>query len=208
MISIEILRSALSDNQLTLSQTEQDKCIAYLEMMQKWNKVFNLTSITEPKDMLYKHLIDSLVIAKNVTGKNCLDVGSGAGLPGIPLAIINPEQKWTLLDKNNKKTRFLTQVVAELELSNVTIEQARCEDFKPPHKFDMILSRAYATLALFVQTTQHLLSIDGIFLAMKGKYPKDEIDALPENIELLSEDRVTMQGMNDERHLICLRPKP
>jgi len=201
----KILSDALSDNQLTLSGSTQQKLIQYLELIQSWNKVFNLTTITEPRDMVYLHLIDSLAVSPYLHGLNLLDVGSGAGLPGIPLAIIHPEQHWMLMDKNSKKTRFLTQTIAELKLTNANAIHSRCEDFQPATKFDSILSRAFGTLRMFVETTAHMLNKDGIFIAMKGKYPEDELQDLPDNVEVKNIQRLDIKGISVERHIICLQ---
>jgi len=176
-------------------------------MMQTWNKVFNLTSITDAREMVYLHIIDSLMTAPFLSGERFLDVGSGAGLPGIPLAILNPEQEWVLLDKNNKKTRFMTQAIAELKLPNVQTVHTRAEDYQPTHCFDGILSRAYATLALFIKTTRHLICKNGTFIAMKGKYPQDEIAELA---NLAGESTITplaMKGMTLERHIVRINPQ-
>jgi len=195
---------ALSKNNLSLSNPEQEKLLCYLSMLEKWNRVFNLTSIDTPEEMIYLHLIDSLVIEPYLHGERLIDVGTGAGLPGIPLAIINPDKQWTLLDKNNKKTRFLTQVTAELKLKNVQIVHSRTEDFHPEQGFDSILSRAFSTLRSFVESTAHLLNPSGQFLAMKGRYPQTEIDDLPARFHLQKVIRLDIKGIHVERHLVCL----
>lgn len=201
---MSLLEEALKQNQLTIDNRAQAQLSAYLDLLSKWNKVFNLTTITTTHDMVYLHIIDSLVIAPYIHGQNCLDVGSGAGLPGIPLAITHPLQQWTLLDKNNKKTRFLTQVVAELGLKNVEIVHSRCEDFDPAVGFDSILSRAFGTLEMFTSATSHLLQQGGIFIAMKGKYPEDEISQLPSNMIVNKAEKIAIKGIDIERHVICL----
>lgn len=196
-----LLISALSENNLQISDDAQEKLLHYLDLMQRWNQVYNLTTITTPREMIYLHLIDSLVIQPYLHGERLLDVGSGAGLPGIPLAIVNPKQQWTLLDKNNKKTRFLTQVVAELGLKNVNVVHSRTEDFHPAYCFDTIVSRAYATLEIFIETSKHLLCDDGCFVAMKGKMPVEEL----QRIYLLQKaDKIEIKGMDAERHVICI----
>jgi 16S rRNA (guanine527-N7)-methyltransferase len=172
--------------------------------MQAWDRVFNLTTITGPRDQVYLHLIDSLVVRPYLHGNRLLDVGSGAGLPGIPLAIANPQQQWVLLDKNSKKTRFLVQVVAELKLNNVKVVHGRSEDFHPEQCFDSILSRALGTLCLFAETTKHLLCPDGRLIAMKGKYPQEELDEIPSHVELWDITRLTIQGTDIERHIVRL----
>ncbi len=202
-----MLQTALSENRLSLSETQVDQLVRYLDMMQTWNKVFNLTSITDAREMVYLHIIDSLLTAPFLIGNRFLDVGSGAGLPGIPLAILHPEHEWVLLDKNNKKTRFMTQAIAELKLPRVQTIHTRAEDYQPDRCFDGILSRAYATLALFIKTTRHLLCKNGTFIAMKGKYPQDEITELASLTGEPTITPLTLKGMTLERHIVCMRPQ-
>lgn len=201
---LKLLSKALADNQLELLLEAKEKLVRYLELMLEWNKVYNLTSITEPREMIYLHLIDSLMVQKFILGKHILDVGTGAGLPGIPLAIALPNTHWVLLDKAGKKTRFLTQAVAELGLKNVRIENNRCEDYHPSAMFDNILSRAFASLAIFAETTKHLLAQDGRLIAMKGKYPHDEIKNLPNDFIIVDDKRIEIKGIDVERHIIVL----
>jgi 16S rRNA (guanine527-N7)-methyltransferase len=202
-----LLTTALQENQLTLNDEAINKLVRYLELLQTWNKVFNLTSITDPREMVYLHIIDSLLTAPYLSGSRFLDVGSGAGLPGIPLAILHPEHEWVLLDKNNKKTRFMTQAIAELKLTKVQTVHIRAEDFHPEQAFDGILSRAYATLALFIKTTRHLICKNGTFIAMKGKYPQEEMAELAELALDATISPLTMKGMTLDRHIVCIKPK-
>lgn len=204
-ISLDDLKKALADNHITSTDTQQTQWLNYLEQLHKWNKVYNLTSITTPREMIYLHIIDSLLVAPFLHGTHCLDVGSGAGLPGIPLAILHPEQHWTLLDKNNKKTRFMIQVSAELGLKNIKVHHGRAEDFLPPTKFDSILSRAYGNLAMFISTTEHALANHGVLIAMKGKRPDDELAELPAHWLAEAPTPLTMKGMSIDRHIICMR---
>lgn len=199
-----ILKKALADNGITATESQQAQWVAYLNQLLVWNKVFNLTSITDKHDMVYLHIIDSLLVAPFLHGTHCLDVGSGAGLPGIPLAILHPEQHWTLLDKNSKKTRFMIQAAAELGLKNVTVVHDRAENFHPATPFDCILSRAYASLALFVETTAHALSPSGQLIAMKGKNPTDEMADLPAGWSADKPIALMMKGMSVDRHMVCL----
>ncbi|HEU5281549.1 MAG TPA: 16S rRNA (guanine(527)-N(7))-methyltransferase RsmG [Gammaproteobacteria bacterium] len=199
-----LLKKALADNQINASDVQQSQWVTYLEQLVVWNKVFNLTSITDPKEMVYLHIIDSLLVAPFIHGTHCLDVGSGAGLPGIPLAILHPEQHWTLLDKNSKKTRFMIQVAGMLGLKNVAVVHVRAEDFHPTTPFDSILSRAYASLRLFIETTQHALSPSGKLIAMKGKSPDDEMVNLPTEWQAQKPVRLSMKGMDVDRHIVCL----
>lgn len=203
----KLLTQALKENNLVVTDLALQQLTNYLDLLQRWNKVFNLTAITAPREMVYLHIIDSLAVQPFLNGKRFLDVGSGAGLPGIPLAIVNPDQHWVLLDKNNKKTRFLTQACAELRLTNVEVVQARCEDFQPSQCFDSILSRAFGTLRLFTESTMHLLCEQGLFIAMKGKYPQDEINELSTQFLLQKTAQLDIKGMSIERHIICLSKK-
>lgn len=204
----KLLDKALAENNLQLDADARAKCVRFLELLQKWNKTFNLTSITDPKEMVYLHIIDSLLVSPLVSGTRCLDVGSGAGIPGIPLAIMHPEQQWVLLDKNNKKTLFQVQAIADLGLKNVQAVHSRAEDFHPEQGFDSILSRAYATLALFVKTSQHLICKNGTFVAMKGKYPHDEItDLAASAVEATDVTQLDMKGMQLERNVVRLKFK-
>lgn len=201
----QLLTKALTENNFHFSDEIINKFVTYLTLLKTWNKVFNLTNITDPREMVYLHIIDSLSVQPYLTGKRLLDVGSGAGLPGIPLAIINPDQEWALLDKNNKKTRFQTQVIAELGLKNMQAVHSRCEDFHPTQCFDTILSRAFGTLRMFIETTEHMLCPNGKLLAMKGKYPQDELNDIPAHFNVESIERLDIKGIDVERHLICLR---
>lgn len=200
-----MLLTALNENHLALPEEATDKLVRYLELLQTWNKVFNLTSITDPREMVYLHIIDSLLTAPFLTGQRFLDVGSGAGLPGIPLAILHPEHEWVLLDKNNKKTRFMTQAIAELKLTNVQTVHTRAEDYHPEHCFDSILSRAYATLELFIKTTRHLLCKNGTFIALKGKLPQEELTEVASLCSEAPVSSVCMKGMTLERHIVCMK---
>lgn len=198
-----LLKKALTENKIQLDETTQEKLAQYLALLNKWNTVFNLTTITSVKDMVYLHLMDSLLVQPFLQGKRLLDVGSGAGLPGIPLAIANPSLEWVLLDKNSKKTRFLTQTVAELELKNVTVIHSRCEDFHPVQCFDSILSRAFGSLRLLIEVSRHLLCPNGIFIVMKGKEPKQELDDIPDGFLVKTMTRLTIKGVDVERHIVC-----
>lgn len=199
-----MLRSFLNTNQYSFPEEKIKQFSAYLELLQKWNRVFNLTSITEMAEMIPLHLLDSLSISPYLHGNRIIDVGTGAGLPGIPLAIVHPEKSFTLLDSNGKKTRFLMQAKAALHLNNVDIIHSRCEDFHPAEYFDSILSRAFASLREMVIATQHLLNPQGQFLAMKGVYPETEINELPPEFKVSAIHTLKIQGLSAERHLVCI----
>lgn len=201
------LSIALAENKISLTSTAKKKLLLYTEILQKWNRVFNLTTISNPHDMIYLHLIDSLIIFPYLQGHRFLDVGSGAGLPGIPLAILDPSKQWVLIDKNNKKTRFLTQVIAELALKNVEVVKMNCEDYHPDDCFDGIVSRAFTSLCLFCEKTAHLLCPQGVLLAMKGKYPQEELDDIPPHFLVQDIIRLNIKGMDVKRHVVCLMKK-
>lgn len=180
----------------------------YLNLLQKWNKAYNLTAIRDPERMVALHLLDSLVVHQAIqTANNLIDVGTGPGLPGIILAIMNPDKRFTLLDSNGKKTRFLFQVKTELKLTNVTIVNDRVEAYHPAEPFDMIVSRAFASLADMTRWCQHLRAADGCFLAMKGQFPQDELDAISDDYELLASQALQVPDVEGQRHLLTLMPK-
>ena len=166
--------------------TNIEKYIQYLNLLIKWNKAYNLTAITDYYDMATLHILDSLAINKWIKPSQLLDVGTGAGLPGIPLAIANPDLKITLLDSNGKKTRFLQEVKRALKLYNIEVVQNRAEDYQKLAYFDTVISRALSSIKNFVTITKHLIAKDGIWLAMKGQTPENELEEinLPYKIEL------------------------
>lgn len=181
-----------------------DQLQAYLRLLQRWNKVYNLTAVRDPEQMLSVHLWDSLSVARYVQLPSCLDVGSGAGLPGIPLAIMQPQHHFTLLDTNGKKTRFIQQVIAELGLPNAQVIHARVEQWQPPALFAGIISRAFASLMDFVTVSASHLQEGGVLYAMKGRYPADEVSALPPGWRLSATHRLEVPGLDAERHLLEL----
>ncbi len=174
----EQLEKGLVEMALTASPRQQQLLLDYLALLEKWNKVFNLTAVRDPMKMVSRQLLDSLSIQPLLRGSSVLDVGSGAGLPGIPLAILNPEKMFTLLDANSKKTRFLRQAKLELGLGNIQVEQARAEQFQPLQPYDTITSRAFAALPDMLRLTRHLLAPGGCWLAMKGSVPDEELKIL------------------------------
>lgn len=193
---------------INLSEGESEHLLNYLSLLLKWNKAFNLTAITNPKEALDLHLLDSVAVTPAIKDySSLLDVGTGGGLPGIPLAILNPDKQFTLLDTNSKKTRFLKQVVYELGLDNVTVINQRVQDFENQSGYACILSRAFASLSDMVQWTGHLLTEHGHWLAMKGQYPQQELDDLPETVELVKANEVKLPGVNASRWFIYLKQK-
>ncbi len=189
---------------LQVSAVQQAQLLAYLDLLCKWNKAYNLTAVRDPAAMVTRHLLDSLALAPWLRGSYCIDVGTGAGLPGIPMAIMFPEREFHLLDSNGKKTRFLFQVQTALPLANITIQHARVESFTPDRLFDTVLSRAFASLADMVAATRHLLQPEGVFLAMKGTCPDDEIAAVVQEYSLRGVHPLLVPGLGEQRHLVEL----
>lgn len=191
-------------NELKISTTFVSPLLHYLELLEQWNRAYNLTAIRDPADMVIKHLLDSLVVQPHLHGARILDVGTGAGLPGIPLALLNPEKEFILLDSNGKKMRFLTEVVRQLNLSNVHLEQQRSENFRDTKGFDSIVSRAFAALSDMLRLTQHLLAPKGQFLAMKGDYPSAELAILPAEFQVIQVHALHVPFLEAKRHLVCM----
>ncbi len=167
-MSNEQLKSGLADMQLQLSLNDQDQLILYLKLLLKWNKAYNLTAITDFDKMISYHLLDSLSIVPYLSGNNIVDVGSGAGLPGIPLAIYFPEKQFTLMDSIGKKTRFMAQAVRELQLKNVRVVQTRAEECQTAGCFDTMIARAVSSVDELIRISKHLLAQDGKLLMMKS----------------------------------------
>ena len=188
-----------------LSEEEANKLIAYLDLIQKWNRIHNLTSLRDPAKMLSHHLLDSLAVNPYIKVQNLLDVGSGAGLPGIPLAIINQDMHVTLSDSNKKKSVFQQQVVIELGLRNVTVVSGRVESMKVEKKFDGIISRAFSEMNLFIELTRNLLAKNGCWYAMKGVYPEQEVTTLPAGVKVLTIHELNLPILEAQRHLVVMK---
>jgi len=199
------LAQGLATLGVDLSGAACEALLAYLALLQKWNRTFALTALRDPDRAVSHHLLDSLAILPYVTQATLLDVGSGGGQPGIPLAIARPEMAVTLLDSNSKKTAFLQQAVIELGLRNVTVHCGRVEQFRPTQPFAGIVSRAFAELADFVTLSRALLAPDGRWLAMKGVAPLDEIARLPAAVAVEAVHRLAVPGVDGERHLVILK---
>jgi 16S rRNA (guanine527-N7)-methyltransferase len=191
---------------LTLPAGAEAKLLAYLALLDKWNRVYNLTAVRDVERMVSHHLLDSLAAVPFFQGESVLDVGSGGGLPGIPLAIARPELQVTLIDSIAKKTAFLLQVKAELGLKNLQVVTGRVEDFRPETGFDMVTSRAFSDLREFVALTRHLLKPTGRWLAMKGLYPNEEVAALTSGVKVSADKALVVPGLEATRHLIILEP--
>ena len=191
---------------LDLPDVVQAKLLQFIVLLAKWNHAYNLTAVREPAAMLPRHLLDSLAVLPHLQGPSVLDVGSGAGLPGIPLALARPDMQFTLLDSNGKKTRFMTQAVAELGLPNVSVVQSRVEDYQAPVSFDTVITRAFAAVAEVVAGTGRLCAPQGQLLLMKGAYPITELEALPPGYTLREAIRLQVPGLDAERHVLVIRP--
>lgn len=189
---------------LDISAAQRDALLAYLELLQRWNRAYNLTAVRDPQEMVTRHLLDSLSIAPHLSGQRFLDVGTGAGLPGIPLAIVFPERQFELLDSNGKKTRFLIEARQRLGLDNVTVHSTRVESLTDQAGFDGILSRAFASLADMVAGCQHLLAQGGKMYAMKGQYPEQELSHLPKRFIVEGCHSLHVPGIDEARHLLVL----
>ena len=189
---------------LTVMPETQQKLLDYLKLLHKWNKVYNLTAVRQPEQMVSHHLLDSLAVLPHLWPGRWLDVGCGAGLPGLVLALMRPEWTFTLLDSNSKKTSFVQQAVIELELRNVSVYCARAESWQPGEKFDGIISRAFARISNFTALTHHLLAREGRWVAMKGT-PDHELGQLPENIRVEKVIPLQVPGLSAERCLVILK---
>ena len=199
---METLDDGLSTLSLQLQEGQKEALVHYLVLLDKWNSAYNLSGIRDIRQMVTYHLLDSLAILPWITGHAILDVGTGAGLPGIPLAICCPDTQFLLLDSNGKKTRFLFQVKAELGLNNVSIFHNRIENFQSPRQIDIVLCRAFAPLDRIVTQTSHILQGDTKLLAMKGQYPEAELEALPEHYEARQVISLSVPGVDGPRHLV------
>lgn len=192
--------------QLDISAETQKKLLDYLQLLQKWNRVYNLTAIRDPEQMVSHHLLDSLAVLPHLWPGHWLDVGCGAGLPGVVLAITRPEWQFTLLDSNSKKTSFVQQSIIELGLGNISVNCARVEEFQANEKFDGIISRAFAETSDFVELTRHLLAKNGRWAAMKGT-PEQELQRLPGDVVVERIIPLQIPGLEAARCLVVLKAK-
>jgi 16S rRNA (guanine527-N7)-methyltransferase len=211
MTAGEALAAAAAGFGLALDDAIQTKLLAYLTLLEKWNRTHNLTAVRGRERMLSHHLLDSLAVLPHLparSGMRLVDVGSGGGLPGIPLAIARPDGHVALLDSNQKKSAFLRQAIAELELANAEVLTARAEAYVPDKPFEIAIARALSDLAQFVKMAAHLVGAGGRLLAMKGAYPEAEIAALPPGVRLVAARRLRVPGIDGERHLVILEKHP
>ncbi|PIT08808.1 16S rRNA (guanine(527)-N(7))-methyltransferase [Snodgrassella alvi] len=202
-----MLQQGLQQMNINLTVPQQLQLLAFVELLKKWNSTYNLTALRNDQDVISHHILDSLTLLPYVErARGLIDVGSGGGMPGIPVAIARPDLPVALLDANSKKTSFLQQAVIELGLSNVQVITARVEAMVG-EQFDVITSRAFAELNDFVTITKQLMAKDGYWAAMKGVYPYEEIERLPENVELVQVDKLSVPHLDAERHMVLVRKK-
>jgi 16S rRNA (guanine527-N7)-methyltransferase len=199
------LADGLAAMRLELPEAARAKLLAYLELLAKWNRAYNLTAVRDPLEMVPRHLLDSLTVLPFLHGETMADLGSGAGLPGIPLAIARPDLAVTLIESNGKKARFLREAARTLALPNVTIREARVQDTAGP--FDSVTARAFASLADMLAWGGHLLAADGRWLAMKGRLDPDEIAAVPTGLHVVAVHPLAVPGIEGERHVVELARK-
>lgn len=204
MSAAEQLKRGLLALGLALESDTQQRLLDYIALIEKWNRVHNLTAIREPEKMVSHHLLDSLAVMPHLHATRLLDVGSGAGLPGIPLALANPDMHVTLLDSNHKKTAFLNQAVMELKLKNAEVCSERVESWTTQQRFDVIISRAFSDMGEFARVTRHLLAAGGTLAAMKGLHPYEEIEKLPPECKVRQVLPLAVPGLEGARHLVLI----
>lgn len=201
------LDRGLESLELILVDGARERLVEYLALLAKWNRTYNLTAIREPLAMVSYHLLDSLAVLPHLpmplTQARLADAGSGAGLPGIALAVARPEWRVSLAESNQKKAAFLRQAVIELALGNVEVYEGRVEDWTPASRFAVVISRAFAELAAFIAACRHLVAAGGVLAAMKGVYPKEELERAASGCEVV---RLQVPSLDAERHLVLCRP--
>ncbi|WP_114767292.1 16S rRNA (guanine(527)-N(7))-methyltransferase RsmG [Vibrio rhodolitus] len=207
-VLLQKLDALLAQTDLEVSERQREQLVGYVELLNKWNKAYNLTSVRDPNEMLVKHILDSIIVSTHLEGERFIDVGTGPGLPGIPLSIMNPDKEFHLLDSLGKRIRFIKQVVHELKIENVTPIQSRVEEYQPEDKFDGVLSRAFASMVDMVEWCHHLpKDHTGRFLALKGQLSQDEIAELPEWCCVTDIKPLQVPQLEGERHLVILSRK-
>jgi len=202
------LESTLPKMGLELDVAQLAQLEKYAQLLRKWNKTYNLVSTPDLHQLEGRHLLDSLAILPFLNGTRVLDIGTGAGLPGIPLAIAAPDKHFVLLDSNGKKTRFLFQVKLALGLDNITIENCRIEHYQSQQQIDIVTCRAFATIPEILRLTEPLFHPETVLLAMKGRYPEDELASLPDRSRLLASHKLEIPGQDSERHLLAITFPP
>lgn len=189
----------------SVSAEQQKQLVEFVVLLNKWNKAYNLSSVRVPEQMLVKHIFDSIAVSPYLKGECIADVGTGPGLPGIPLAIMHPQKKFTLIDSLGKRIRFVKQVIHELKLNNISAHQIRVEKLVPEHPFDAVLSRAFASLNDMLTWCHHLVDENGEFLALKGQIHQDELNQIPTQFTLVQRIPLLIPSFEGERHLLKLK---
>ncbi len=199
------LQSYLAEANITATVEQQQQLIAFVGLLHKWNKAYNLTSVREPEQMLIRHIMDSLVVSPHLEGERFIDVGTGPGLPGIPLAILNPDKQFVLLDSLGKRIRFQKQVQIELKLTNITPVESRVEAYQPEQGFDGVLSRAFASITDMLQWCHHLPAASGKFYALKGQLDNAELANIPKNFAIEQQITLHVPHLAEQRHLLLIK---
>ncbi len=203
---LELLAAGARDIGIAVDSSGAEALLKLVDELEAGNAQFNLTAIRDRLGMLHKHVLDSLTLQPYLRGSRVADIGTGAGFPGLPLAIVNPQRRFTLVEATGKKARFVEQTARRLGCHNVQVEHARAENYRPFELFDTVVARALSSLADFAAYAGHLCAPDGRLLAMKGKRPDEEISALPKSFRVLAVHRLKVPGLDDERHLVELSP--
>jgi 16S rRNA (guanine527-N7)-methyltransferase len=202
---LDVLTTGARDMGISLDSGDGERLLRLVDELELGNAQFNLTAIRDRPGMLYKHILDSLSLQPYLRGSRVADIGTGAGFPGLPLAILNPERRFTLVEATGKKARFVEQTTQALGCGNVQVVHSRAENYRPFELFDTVVARALSSLADFAAYAGHLCAPDGRLLAMKGKRPDEEISALPKSFRVLAVHRLKLPGLDDERHLVELK---
>ncbi|MGL5390668.1 MAG: 16S rRNA (guanine(527)-N(7))-methyltransferase RsmG [Shewanella sp.] len=201
------LEAYLAEINLPATVEQKKQLIDFVGMLHKWNKAYNLTSVRDPEAMLVRHIMDSLVVSKYLQGQRFIDVGTGPGLPGIPLAIMNPDKTFVLLDSLGKRIRFQKQVAFELGISNISSVESRVEAYQPEQKFDGVLSRAFASIQDMLTWCHHLPAEQGLFYALKGQLNDEEMQHIPSGFALKEVIELRVPKLDEQRHLLKIIKK-
>ncbi|WP_299573408.1 16S rRNA (guanine(527)-N(7))-methyltransferase RsmG [uncultured Shewanella sp.] len=201
------LKTYLAETNISATETQQQQLVGFVTMLNKWNKAYNLTSVRDPEQMLIRHVMDSLVVSPYLKGQRFIDVGTGPGLPGIPLAILNPDKEFVLLDSLGKRIRFQKQVQFELKINNITSVESRVEAYEPEQKFDGVISRAFASIEDMLTWCHHLPADNGQFYALKGLLSETELTSIPTEFDVVETITLTVPKLDEQRHLLKLVKK-
>lgn len=199
-----LLDEYLAEMNLTATEQQKQQLVGFVEMLDKWNKAYNLTSVRDPEQMLIRHIMDSLAVSAHLVGERFIDVGTGPGLPGIPLAIMNPDKHFVLLDSLGKRIRFQKQVQFDLGIDNISSVESRVEAYVPEEKFDGVLSRAFASIEDMLHWCHHLPAENGCYYALKGQLAADEMTKIPQGYELTDVIELSIPRLDEQRHLLIV----